>query len=149
MSVETAIPAAVAGEPCAADKDRLSVLTLAVENMHCGGCLSAVEKAAAGVAGVANARASLSARRITVHYDPRRACEEDLIGALDGAGFRAAIMDSVPAGGESNRDKEFLKRVAVAGFAAANIMLLSVSVWSVLQAIWTRSHKPSSTGFPR
>ena len=38
---------------------------LAVENMHCGGCMRKVETALAAVPGVASARANLSARRVT------------------------------------------------------------------------------------
>ena len=36
-----------------------SLLTLAIENMHCGGCMRSVERAALGVRGVETARASL------------------------------------------------------------------------------------------
>jgi len=106
------------------------VATLAIENMHCGGCMHAIERALIGVAGVQAARANLSAKRVAVTYDPGRVGPARLIDALDGAGFRAADMASAPAVQEADRDRDLLKRLAVAGFAAANIMLLSVSVWA-------------------
>ena len=108
----------------------LQTLTLAVENMHCGGCLRSVERAALGVAGVASARANLSAKRVSIDYDPARTGEPAVIEALVRAGFRAAPMQSAKPGAEQARQKYLLRRMAVAGFAAMNIMLLSVSVWA-------------------
>ena len=105
-------------------------LTLAVENMHCGGCMRSVERAALGVAGVASARANLSAQRVSVAYDPARTGEPALIEALACAGFPAAPMQSVKPDAEQTRQKYLLRRMAVAGFAAMNIMLISVAVWS-------------------
>ena len=46
-----------------------STLTLAVDNMHCGGCMRSVERAALAVRGVETARASLAAKRLSVTYD--------------------------------------------------------------------------------
>ena len=57
-------------------------LTLAIENMHCGGCLKSVERAALGVPGVASARANLAAKRVSVAFDGGRAGEVDVIDAL-------------------------------------------------------------------
>jgi Cu2+-exporting ATPase len=108
----------------------LDTLTLAVESMRCGGCLRSVEHAALGVPGVVSARANLTAKRVSVTYDPARAGEGELIAALERAGFPAAPLKAVKPGAERAREKYLLRRVAVAGFAAMNIMLLSVSVWA-------------------
>ncbi|MGA7374435.1 MAG: heavy metal translocating P-type ATPase, partial [Methyloceanibacter sp.] len=105
-------------------------LTLAIENMHCGGCLKSVERAALSVPGVERARASLAAKRVSVVFDPAYASEVDVIAALERAGFQAAPMQSAKRDHDSEREKFLLRRVAVAGFAAMNIMLLSVSVWA-------------------
>ena len=107
-----------------------ATLTLAVEDMHCGGCLRSVERAAMRVPGVDSARASLAAKRLTVTYDPAQAGEVALIGALDRIGFTASLMDSAKQDRGDARQNYLLRRVAVAGFAAMNIMLLSIAVWS-------------------
>ncbi|HYB06299.1 MAG TPA: heavy metal translocating P-type ATPase, partial [Methyloceanibacter sp.] len=105
-------------------------LTLAVENMRCGGCIRSVERAALSVPGVVSARANLAAKRVCVALEGGRASEVDVIAALGHAGFAAAPMQAVKQGVETARESALLRRVAVSGFAAMNIMLLSVSVWS-------------------
>lgn len=102
----------------------------AVENMHCGGCLRSVEKALSQVPGVNHARANLSARRATIRFDPAICSETALVDALDKAGFKAASIAGQGDGKVQQKDGDYLRRVGVAGFAAANIMLLSVAVWS-------------------
>jgi Cu2+-exporting ATPase len=106
------------------------MLTLAIDNMHCGGCLRSVERAALKVPGVETARASLSAKRVSIAYDPKRAGAVDFIAALKGAGFAAAPMEAANADRDQTRQNYLLRRMAVAGFAAMNIMLISVAVWS-------------------
>ena len=104
--------------------------TLAVEGMHCGGCMRKVELALAGVPGVASARANLSAGRVAVVHNASGLNSVDLVEALGRAGFKAAELSQDAAEPATTADQALLKRVGVAGFAAANIMLLSVSVWS-------------------
>ncbi len=106
------------------------IVTLAVPDMHCGGCMRKVEQALTGLSGVASARANLSARRVSIAVTDREGSAERFITALQSAGFAAtALREDRPATAAA-ADKDYLKRLGVAGFAAANIMLLSVSVWS-------------------
>jgi Cu2+-exporting ATPase len=106
------------------------MLTLAIENMHCGGCMRSVERAALGVQGVETARASLAAKRLSVTYDANLAGEVDLIAALERAGFVAAPIEAANQDRDTARQHYLLRRMAVAGFAAMNIMLISIAVWS-------------------
>ena len=96
----------------------------------CGGCLKTIETALADTPGVDSARANLSARRVTVTFDPAVTSPELVVVAIKRAGFSAAPL--IDGGDEIHaaRVGELMPRVGVAGFAAANIMLLSVSVWS-------------------
>ena len=125
-----ALPARSGAKALAAREEAPTILTLAVENMRCGGCIRSVERAAISVAGVRSARANLAAKRVSVAVETGRASEADVIAALSRAGFAAAPMQDTSQHTESSREFALLRRVAVAGFAAMNIMLLSVSVWS-------------------
>ena len=109
---------------------KLTVTTLAVENMHCGACMRKVESAVSAVPGVTGARAHLSARRVTAMHKPGSVNPIDLVDALARAGFRAADLAVDQPNGANDDNNDFLRRLAVSGFAAANIMLLSVSVWA-------------------
>ena len=107
-----------------------SEATLVVENMHCGGCMRSIEQTLNRLQGVADARSNLTTKRVTIHYRDTSLSEQDLIDALKGAGFTAASY-SPSANSQSNEhERDFLSRLGVAGFAAANIMLLSVAVWA-------------------
>ncbi|MBX9591298.1 MAG: heavy metal translocating P-type ATPase [Hyphomonadaceae bacterium] len=89
-----------------------------------------VELALTAVPGVLSARANLSARRVAAVHGATGVTGIDLVEALDRIGFKAAELAGESAEPTTAADQALLKRVGVAGFAAANIMLLSVSVWS-------------------
>ena len=77
---------------CCRRPPELATTTLAVENMHCGGCMRKVETALAAVPGVASARANLSASASPPCHRRETLQATALIDALDRAGFRAAEL---------------------------------------------------------
>ncbi|MBO0740736.1 MAG: heavy metal translocating P-type ATPase [Hyphomicrobiaceae bacterium] len=122
-------PAATGGARAASRARPHITSVLAVEGMHCGGCMRQVEQALAALPGVDGARANLSANRVTAVHSPVLKTTE-LVEALARAGFKAAELAQGSADLASTADRDLMKRLGVAGFAAANIMLLSVSAWS-------------------
>ena len=108
------------------------VVTLMVENMNCGNCIRKVETALAAIPDVVSARANLSARRVSVVVAPHaKITSEPLIETLRAAGYPARELPPEGADNEpADRDSGLVNRLAVAGFASANIMLLSVAVWA-------------------
>ena len=129
MTIHT-LPASSGTKALGEREEASNFLTLAVENMRCGGCIRSVERAAKSVPGVRSARANLAAKRVSVAVENGGASEADVIAALAQAGFAAAPMQDAAQHTETSREPALLRRVAVSGFAAMNIMLLSVSVWS-------------------
>jgi len=106
--------------------------TLVVDSMFCGVCIRTVETALQKLPCVQSARVNLSAKRVSVTYDKSQADISQLITALEGVGFPAAELADADTPEAGTRDDDLLRRLGVAGFAAANIMLLSVSVWAGL-----------------
>ncbi len=104
-------------------------LILAVDNMHCGGCMRTVERTLQEHSNVVSARANLSQRRVVITTTtPAEA--EVFIDDLNKAGFSAsALVDSRDAG-QKDRLADLSRRLGVSAFATMNVMLLSVSVWS-------------------
>ncbi len=111
--------------------DNLSEVELIVPTMHCAGCMGKIERGFKGQPGIERARANLSTKRVVVQFHPSHVTLQGLISRLQGLGFEASPFDAELV--DDARDKQsrsLLLALAVAGFAAMNIMLLSVSVWS-------------------
>lgn len=108
----------------------VATVSLVVENMTCGSCMGSVERCLLAVPGVEAARVNLSARRASVAFDSHQVDIQSLVDALDEAGFRAAEAVETSTDHDAARADDLLRRLGVAGFAAANVMLLSVSVWA-------------------
>ena len=101
---------------------------LSVPTIHCGGCIQTIEKALDTLPGVEQARVNLSARRVTIRWRAD-GTPPPLIETLRAVGYEAHLYD-VAADSKDDAVAELVRALAVAGFAASNIMMLSVSVWS-------------------
>ncbi|MGE0664940.1 MAG: heavy metal translocating P-type ATPase [Sphingomonadales bacterium] len=107
-------------------------MDLLAPGIHCGGCVARIERALRAHPAVVHARVNLSTRRIAVDWRTGQADADDVIGVVAGLGFETKPVTADAAAGDT-RDRDgarLLRAMAVAGFAASNVMLLSVSVWS-------------------
>jgi P-type Cu2+ transporter len=115
-------------EPIAAGGYRLALL---VEGVHCGGCVRRIEGALMALPEVSSARVNLSTRRLNVTWDGALRHAEDVVAAVEALGYTAVPFVRQELDSRDRRaQSELLKSMAVAGFAAGNVMLLSVSVWA-------------------
>ncbi|MBT5192976.1 MAG: heavy metal translocating P-type ATPase, partial [Rhodospirillaceae bacterium] len=113
------------------DDAGLANLNLAVENLHCGGCVRRIEDTLTAEPGVTQARVNLTTRRLALQWREDQAEAGDLLGAVAALGYRLVPFDpDLLAREAAGEDKALLRALAVAGFAAANVMLLSVAVWA-------------------
>jgi len=126
--MEAALDVSVATQEPRADTRQTVVLS--VPSIVCGNCIRSVENTLRTLRGVQAARANLTTKRVSVVVDPSLSSVVDLTTALERAGFPSALLSDDTASEQIARVSELIPRVGVAGFAAANIMLLSVSVWS-------------------
>ncbi|MBN9447047.1 MAG: heavy metal translocating P-type ATPase, partial [Bosea sp.] len=100
---------------------------LSVPGIHCGGCIATIEKALSALPGVERARVNLSTKRVAIRW--RGEVPPALAETLAAVGYDAHLADFAESGTDAALS-ELIRSLAVAGFAASNIMLLSVSVWS-------------------
>ena len=106
-------------------------LALAVEGIYCPACMTRIEKGLMALDGVANARVNLSSHRLSVTWNPDQVDPDHLLARLNDLGYGAHPFDPGQVKSEERKENQRLMRaLAVAGFAAMNVMLLSVSVWS-------------------
>jgi len=101
---------------------------LIVPAMHCAGCIAKIEKGLRAMAGVADARVNLTAHQVRIEHDPSLSAR-DLTSALENLGY-ASQQQAAEAPVRRSAVRPFLPPLAVAGFAAMNVMLLSTAVWS-------------------
>ncbi|ALK10638.1 heavy metal translocating P-type ATPase [Blastochloris viridis] len=109
----------------------VSRMDLAVEGITCAACMIEIEGGLSALPSVTRARVNLTNRRVAVEWKDGEVDPARLIDRLSELGYRAHPFDPAQAEAEEAREARWLLTcTAVAGFAAMNIMLLSVSVWS-------------------
>ncbi len=106
-------------------------IALSLPGIHCSACIAAVERALNAYPGVEGARVNLTLKRAMIKAAPEVRAS-DLIPVLEAAGYEAHELDpgALSATQSDKAGRDLLMRLAVAGFASMNVMLLSVSVWS-------------------
>jgi Cu2+-exporting ATPase len=114
----------------------LTRIELIVPGIHCAACIINIETALKKIKGVENARVNLTARRATVTWRDGEVEPQAFIECLSALGYPARPFDPRETGflQDDRQGRALLRALAVAGFAAANVMLLSVSVWSGAEA---------------
>ncbi len=108
--------------------DGLRRTELSIPEMHCGGCMRKIENALGSLPGVKRARVNLSTKRACVFWDDESSIPA-FGRALELAGFEGHLSGTAP----NKKDqtlKAMIRALAVAGFAAGNIMMFSVAVWA-------------------
>jgi Cu2+-exporting ATPase len=113
------------------DDQGAASLHLIVENIHCPGCIHTIEGLLHNIDGVRKARVNLTTKRLSVSWDDQKTSGNKIVSALSERDYHAVPYDPVLLGQLAQaEDKKLLWALVVAGFAAMNVMMLSVAVWS-------------------
>ncbi len=141
MTTLSACPACVAAPAAeavaeAARQAEPARLLLSVPGAHCAACISTLEKGLEKVPGVRSARVNLTLKRISVEAEPDLTAA-DLVPEVERLGYQAHELDAgmLSATDTDATGRDLLMRLAVAGFAMMNVMLLSVAVWSGAEGV--------------
>jgi len=101
-----------------------------VSDLRCAACIAKVETGLNAVPGVILARVNFTQKRVRIDH-LADIDEQNLRRAIERIGFAAQPFVATDRSSAIDDDSRRLARaLAVAGFAAMNVMLLSVSVWS-------------------
>ncbi len=112
-------------------KSGLKSLQLMVENVHCGGCVRKIERALQAEPDVESGRLNLTTRRLIVEWTGPASRGNALVRKIEGLGYPVVPYDpEALAVADHRHERELLRAMAVAGFAASNVMLLAVSIWA-------------------
>ena len=103
-----------------------------VPGMHCVGCIGSIERSISALKFVERVRANLSLKKVSVTWREGEGDPSSIDQTLSDLGFEHSLFDLEADVGDAQKQasRSLLLSLGVAGFGAANIMLLSVSVWS-------------------
>lgn len=106
-------------------------IILSLPTIHCAACMSKVERALKARPDIHSARVNLTLKRVSIEAAPDLTAA-DVIPVVEAAGYEAHELDNsaLSATATDKAGRDLLMRLAVAGFAAMNVMLLSIAVWS-------------------
>ncbi len=125
----SAAPAALAAAD--AQEAQAGEIVLSLPTIHCAACIARIESGLAEHEGVNAARVNLTLKRATIDAAPGITAG-DMVAAVTALGYEAHELDASALGATATDrvGRDLLMRLAVAGFASMNVMLLSVAVWS-------------------
>ena len=106
-------------------------LELAVKGARCANCIAKIESGLKALDGVTDARLNLSTGKLAVSWRDTKQSPSRIVRRVTELGYDARPYD--PEALLRNEDEEgrvLLRCLAVAGFATANVMLLSISIWA-------------------
>src|SRR5579871_6839132 len=106
-------------------------LDLAVEGISCAGCMAKIERNLSKIPDVISARVNLTDRRMALEWKAGSIDPATFVDRLAELGYKAYPFEVAGAETkEADRARSLLRRLGVAAFAAMNVMMLSVPVWS-------------------
>jgi len=103
----------------------MTVSAIHIEDMHCAACAGKVQKALAGVHGVAATWVNPVRRQVVVEHAGDTPALE-LIRPLEAAGFHPVMTEAAPV---SERQQDLLKRLGVAGLAMMQVMMAALALY--------------------
>jgi P-type Cu2+ transporter len=106
-------------------------LDLAVDGINCAGCMAKIERNLSKIPDVTSARVNLTDRRLALEWKVGAIDPSVFVDRLAELGYKAYPFERAGAETrEAERASSLLRRLGVAAFAAMNVMMLSVPVWS-------------------
>ncbi len=107
-------------------------LDILVPEVYCAACIGAIEANFKKLKSVKYARLNLTRKRLTIRWDEQLNSAKDMMVVLEWLGYHGQPFDrkSFDSNQSDKQLKHLLTALGVAGFAASNVMLFSVSVWA-------------------
>ncbi len=119
------------GRHVRAGSDGTLRLHLMVDGLQCGACVWLIESVLAREPRLLDGRLNLSTRRLTLRWRGRAEDAAALIEPVERLGYRLVPFDPERMAAAADRTgRRLTQALAVAGFAAGNVMLLSAGIWA-------------------
>lgn len=104
---------------------------LLVEGIHCAACVWLIERQLANTHGVIEANVNLSVKKLRVKWDNSQIKLSSILQIMGQIGYAAVPFDPEAAEGQiKKQNRELLFRLSFAGFAAMNLMWISIALYA-------------------
>ena len=105
-------------------------ITLAVDGLQCGACVWLIEQVLAREPSVQQGRVNMTTRRLRLVWRGDAAEAERLVALVETLGYRLVPFErEALAAARDATSRSLLRALAVAGFAAGNVMFLALATW--------------------
>jgi Cu2+-exporting ATPase len=106
-------------------------LILAIDGLQCGACVWLIESVLAREPNVLQGRVNMTTRRLKLVWRGDATQADTLVARIESLGYRLVPFDPAAlAAAQDDTGRALLRALAVAGFAAGNVMLLSIGIWA-------------------
>jgi P-type Cu2+ transporter len=110
--------------------DGLWELTLAVDGLQCGACVWLIESVLAREPALTQGRVNMTSRRLRLVWRGEAADAPHFVGRVEALGYRLVPFEQAAlAASRDEAGRALLRALAVAGFAAGNVMLIALGTW--------------------
>lgn len=103
-------------------------MTLAVDGLQCGACVWLIEQVLSRETDLRTGRVNMTTGRLRLVWNGPSADADRYVARVESLGYRLIPFDTASLA--APQDRYLLRAVAVAGFAAGNVMLLSIGIWA-------------------
>ncbi len=106
-------------------------VTLLVEGMHCAACVWLIEKVLEKAEGTKEGRVNLAAKKLRVRWDNSTTKLSEIIKKVASVGYSSVPYTASAAMEEAESSRRSsLFRIGFSGFAAMNMMWISIALWT-------------------
>lgn len=125
--------------------DGTHTLSLAVEGIQCGACVWLIETVLAREPSVTTGRVNMTSRQLRLSWTGAAGDAAHLVAAIENLGYRLVPFDAQAlAAARDTTGRSLMRALAVAGFAAGNVMLISIGLWAGEAAGWLTTMGPAT-----
>jgi Cu2+-exporting ATPase len=127
------------------NRDGTHTLSLAVDGLQCGACVWLIESVLARQPRVIGARVNMTSRQLRLTWSGPAEDAARFVNAIEQLGYRLVPFDArVLAAAQDMTGRRLMRALAVAGFAAGNVMLISIGLWAGEAAGWLTGMGPAT-----
>ena len=113
------------------DKSNTHEINLIIHGIHCATCIWLIENILHKQPNITHAKINFTSKRLQIKWQGNKNAANDFIKLIYNIGYKALPFDQeIIRKEEQKYNNDILKALAVAGFAAGNVMLLSIALWS-------------------